>query len=526
MFIKGSLTAKISDIYILLHVKSATESHFRETEALIRDVPAPDIVDWLLNYGYFPEENILPPCFRVSGFELQTKPYHQDLADLPRRQLASVSHPKGLLTFRSFGTQHPKNYHDAVFHLMDDWSNVIDHLFHPEQKIFSYSFPIPVSKRGSQNLSSLRTGRMIYEWIEMAEKDLIIDAHKYKIIARTDITNFYPSVYTHSIAWALHSREDALSDKSNNLVGNKIDRLFQYANDGRTNGIPVGSGLCDLIAEIILADIDLRVSKRTAGRDYIAVRFKDDYRILAQDQETAKDILEILSSELQAFNLTLNEGKTVFLNLPDGLYRRHDRDYFPHSLKRAQQIPFKEFEHTLLIALEIHRKYPGTSILEKFIAELFDGKRTLKITYSKKPNPRNKEVRKTVSLLFLLKRESTKILCHVLSVIEAVYLIEKKSDPYLKEFLKKTVEDELRQASNRSSVFEAVWLIFFARYISLGIESFNDLVEEESMRDNLFYKSIITSQQKFFTDSGISLFKKPKDCRRESLAQKLAIFER
>lgn len=507
-------------------MNSATESHFRETEALIRDVPVPEIADWLLNCGYFPEENILPPCFKVSEFELQSKPYYKDLADLPRRKLASVSHPKGLLTFRSFGTQHPKNYHDAVFHLMDEWVNVIDHLFHPEQKIYSYSFPIPVSKRGSGNLTSLRTGRMIYEWIEMAEKDLIIDAHKYKIIARTDITNFYPSVYTHSIAWALHNREDALGDKGNNLVGNKIDRLFQYANDGRTNGIPIGSGLCDLIAEIILADIDLRVSRRTADRDYIAVRFKDDYRILAQDEETAKDILEILSFELQGFNLTLNEGKTVFLNLPDGLYRRHDRDYFPHSLKRAKKVPFKEFEHTLLIALEIHRKYPGTSILEKFIAELFNKKRSLKVSYSSRATPRMKEIRKTISLLFLLKRESTKILCHVLSVVEAVYLAEKNEDPHLKEFLKSTIEDELKQASNRSSVFEAVWLIYFSRYLSLRIESFNDLVKEESMRDNLFYKSVITSQQKIFNDSGVSLFQKPRDCRGESLAQKLAIFQR
>lgn len=505
---------------------SASESHYRETESLVRSISASEVAHWLLNSGYFPEENILPPCFKVSGFYLQSEPFHKDLADLPRRQLATVSHPKGLLTFRSFGTQHPRNYHDVIYHLLNDWPKLIDHLFHPQQRIYSYSFPIPVSKRESENLTSLRTGRMIYEWIEMAEKDLIIDAHKYKIIARTDISNFYPSVYTHSIAWALHSREDALADKGNTLLGNKIDRLFQYANDGRTNGIPVGSVLCDLVAEVILTDIDLRVSKRAADRDFIAVRFKDDYRILAQNEETAKDILEILSFELQAFNLTLNERKTVFLNLPDGLYRRHDRDYFPHSLRNSAKISFKDFEHTLLIALEIHRKYPGTSILEKFISELFDKSRTLKIVYSRKSTRRRKEIWKTVSLLFLLKRESTKILCHVLSVIESIYLAEKNEDSHLKAFIKETIENELRNASERSSVFEAVWLIFFSRYLSLGIESFNELIEEMSMRENLFYKSVITSQQKIFNDSGVSLFRKPKDCRGESLAEWLAIFNR
>ncbi len=56
---------------------------------------------------------------------------------------------------------------------------------------------------------------MIYQWLQMAEKDLILDCIHYQFIARTDITNFYSSVYTHSIAWALHGKEDARKDQSN-----------------------------------------------------------------------------------------------------------------------------------------------------------------------------------------------------------------------------------------------------------------------------------------------------------------------
>ena len=54
---------------------------------------------------------------------------------------------------------------------------------------------------------------MIYEWIEMAEKDMVAEAHKYNFIIRADITNFYNSVYTHSIGWALHGREKAFADR-------------------------------------------------------------------------------------------------------------------------------------------------------------------------------------------------------------------------------------------------------------------------------------------------------------------------
>jgi uncharacterized tellurite resistance protein B-like protein len=54
----------------------------------------------------------------------------------------------------------------------------------------------------------------------------------------------------------LHGREKAFADKEYNLTGNKVDKLIQYANDARTNGIPVGSALSDLIAEIVLTSID------------------------------------------------------------------------------------------------------------------------------------------------------------------------------------------------------------------------------------------------------------------------------
>ena len=233
-------------------MRPATENHFRETETLIRSVSIEDITNWLLNAGYYPEENVLPPCFRVKGFELKSEPYNKDFTDLARRKLVTVSYPKGLLTLRNYGIQHPWNYHDIVYYLSKQWTKIIDHIFHQDQKVFSYSFPIPVSKKESEDLSPLRTGRMIYEWIEMAEKDLIIDARKFKILTRTDISNFYPSIYTHSIAWAIHDRDKALADKEYKLLGNKIDRLFQYSNDGRTNGIPVGSALRKIISSIAL----------------------------------------------------------------------------------------------------------------------------------------------------------------------------------------------------------------------------------------------------------------------------------
>lgn len=517
--------------------ESYIKKHFKETEKLLRQVPSKEIALWILNRGYFPEKYVLPPSFSVSDFKLNDSPYKKNLKELARRQLIKISYPKTILTSRVFGIQDPRNYHDIVFYLEKEWQSIVDHLFHENIQIYSYSFPIPITKNKSKTLSNLRSGRMIYEWLEMAENDLILDSGNYQFIVRTDITNFYSSIYTHSIAWALHGRDEALKDKKCEYIGSKIDKLFQYSNDGRTNGIPTGSILSDLIAEIVLASIDRKISATLNQNknkiDFLAVRFKDDYRFLCQSEYDAQQILKVVSNELSGYNLSINENKTFVQKLPDGLYRKHNRQYFPHRLKRTKKIFFSVFEHTLLIALDIHRANPGTSILEKFISELFvkrkingNVEKKLKLVFSTSKEKRYKQVKKVIVLLFLVKRESEKLLCNILSVSEQLYIDHNQEYPDLKEYLKRTIESEIKIASDSGSVFSIVWLVFFSRYIKLGIKSFNPIVCNKEIQNNQFYKSIVNSQQFFFKDSSINLFRKPKDCRDMTLANYLDIFDR
>jgi retron-type reverse transcriptase len=499
------------------------EKHFKKTARLVKALDKEEIANWLLNNGYYPEQYVLPPSFTVSDFKLKKRAYFKDLKDPARGNLETISYPKSLLTSRVFGIQHPFNYHDIVFCILDDWDNILEHLFDKELKIFSYSFPIPVNAKETGKLSTLRSGRMIYEWIEMAEKDMVAEAHKFNFIIRSDITNFYNSVYTHSIGWAIHGREVAFVDKELKLTGNKIDKLVQYANDGRTNGIPVGSALSDLIAEIVLTSIDVQVSRKLKGIDFIGSRFKDDYRILCNSEKDAKAILKILSDELISFNLLINENKTKVLTLPDGLYRQHDREYHQYSLRDKTEIQFKTFELTLLKSLDIHKAFPGTSILEKFLSELFDNDNELKIKFSNDPNSRKKQILKTMSLLMLLKRESEKTLCHVLAICEELY--SNYWSKILKEQLKELIESEIIKASEKKSTFELVWLVFFSKYLGLGITNWTTLIDKELL-SNRFLKSIVMSEQKFFNDSKINLFSKPKDCKTVTLAKRLAVFDR
>ncbi len=503
---------------------TSPKEHFEQTRDLIKAISKDDIAKWLLNDGYFPEQYVLPPSFAVNEFALNNEPFNKDLNDLCRRNLINISFPKSTYTSRVFGIMHPWNYHDIVFWIMSEWDVIVDHIFSTDQRIFSYSFPIPVSNRNKGGLSPLRSGRMIYEWVAMAEGDLVVEANKFQRLARTDISNCYNSIYTHSIAWALEGREEALADKIYALVGNKIDRLVQYSNDGRTNGISIGPALSDLISEIVLASIDRNVSNRIPDIEFSGTRFKDDYRFLCNTEDDAKKIFRVLSEELNKFNLSINENKTNIVKLPTGLYREHDREYFQYSLKNTDEIDFKTFEHTLIKTLDIHQRFPGTSLLEKFFGELFDKDYKLKVQFSDKPNVREKQILKMFSLMLLVTRESEKILCHVLSVIEAIY-IEYRKRHELKIPIREIVEHEIKNASRRKSAFSIVWYIFFARYMSLGIVNYATLVSDEN-QENPFVKSIITSTQAIFNDTQISLFRKPKDCLGANLAKQCAVFNR
>lgn len=472
------------------------KNHIQKTKSLIVENSSnkdslKKIAQWILNSGYYPEPYVVPPCFRVTNFQLseeriETKAFSDNWSS---KKLVNISFPKTGLVQRTFGIIHPKIYHDIVWELISNWEDLLNHLFDDKNEIYSYSFPISIS---NENGGKLRSGRMIYEFLEMSEKDLSAEAYKYNILTKVDITNFYNSVYTHTIAWAwAGDRYKALDDsKIFSQLGTKLDKLFQYANDKRTNGVAVGPVLSDIIVELILVERDKLITEKLnrQGIDFLATRFKDDYRFLCQSENDSKLIIKTVIEVLSEFNLQINEKKTSVENLPESLYRKHSLKYEQYSLRekyRESNIPFKVFEYTYLKALEIHREFLGTSILEKFLSELVDKdtkkdlSERLKIEFSSSNIPkessnyekiRRQNIKKCISLLLILKNESTKILSKVLSIFECLIVDPKNSWLYEEKYLLDIFLIEVENAILNSSAFELIWLIYFTEKHDLNID--------------------------------------------------------
>lgn len=170
-----------------------------------------------------------------------------------------------------------------------------------------------IPKVKSESDKSHQAAAVSFWWEGMEQRSLEL-ALQYRYMLVTDITNCYPSMYTHSIAWAIMGKNKAkLKKGKHGYLGNVIDTYIQGMQYGQTNGIPLGSTLFDFIAEIILGYADKILSlriRREKIEDYKILRYRDDYRIFANSKEQLERIAFLLHEVLGDFNLQLNSKKT------------------------------------------------------------------------------------------------------------------------------------------------------------------------------------------------------------------------
>jgi len=260
---------------------------------------------------------------------------------------------------------------------------------------------------------------MIYEFLAMTEDDIASVAYQYSYIVRADIKSFYPSIYTHSIAWALHSKSYVRKGTNRfdaSLLGNRLDKLFQYANDQRTNGIPIGPVVSDIVAEIIAAAVDRRLTEKvsTAGIKCEMVRFKDDYRILVKTEHDGAQVIRCLQSALQDFDLELAEAKTAIHQIPEGLFRSWVSDYHLAYPRRLRRLTWREFRELYLAVLRIDQAHPGTGVIDRFLVDIVSPAGHLKVQLD------GRVLEKTLSMLMMLAMRRSKAFPKVIAIIEAL----------------------------------------------------------------------------------------------------------
>lgn len=130
-------------------------------------------------------------------------------------------------------------------------------------------------------------------------------------VLNLDLSNFYPTLYTHSLAWVDLGKQIAKMNRDGG-IGNNLDKLVQAEQFGETHGVPTGNYLTRIIAEYFLCKID----KELEALGFIYTRYVDDIRFSFNEEKTKNDFLSQVHIKSNEYNITLNERKTFVEKYP------------------------------------------------------------------------------------------------------------------------------------------------------------------------------------------------------------------
>ena len=76
-------------------------------------------------------------------------------------------------------------------------------------------------------------------------------------LLQADVSQFYPSRYTHAVGWAVDPQLRARKNWQNtNFGGKRLDQAIADIDGKMTQGIPIGNDISFLLAEVVLAQVD------------------------------------------------------------------------------------------------------------------------------------------------------------------------------------------------------------------------------------------------------------------------------
>lgn len=155
----------------------------------------------------------------------------------------------------------------------------------------------------------------ILVWWSDFEQESIALALEYPHVFITDLSDCYGSIRSNDIPRVLHGRGPVKAPSySSGEFGDRIDLILRAMHHGQVGRLPQGSTLMDVLAELVLSELDEKVRKRIKEKqisDFRILRYRDDYRIFVKNTTDGKTILTLLAETARGFGLKLNSAKTL-----------------------------------------------------------------------------------------------------------------------------------------------------------------------------------------------------------------------
>uniref|UniRef100_UPI004039CD0B RNA-directed DNA polymerase n=1 Tax=Variovorax sp. BK018 TaxID=3450241 RepID=UPI004039CD0B len=280
-----------------------------------------DRAEALLSKGYFPSQ--LPPAFTtqhlaarlpalqplwsVNAANAKAPASKPELFSVARaghqRRMTSITNPVSQTFLATFVARH--------------WA---DFLQHYRKSRLSASHPRFL--RAGSRAACIPSMQRLHE-------RKILESAGFRYMLRTDVSRFFPTIYTHSVPWALHTKPDAKRHRkiTAKYFGNLIDQALRQGQDEQTMGLPIGPDTSHIIAEAISIAVDLLL-KSSLKYWPAGFRYVDDYFFFFPSMAEAEAALAALSKALKDFELQINFEKTKI-----SLVSEIVDDFWTHQLR-------------------------------------------------------------------------------------------------------------------------------------------------------------------------------------------------
>lgn len=267
----------------------------------------------LLSNGYFPDE--LPPPFTTGSFsELVSSSltkYRKVDRSAGNKWTAHCRHNlarHGRIK-RVVAILNPKHFFRLADLIQSNWPVISSFI-----KKSSITQTEPVWNDGNGRAIVRKSG------FDDRPKKRAVICQTARSLLITDVERFFPSIYTHSIPWAMLGKSRAKSlmakNKLSSELSDKLDKEVRSGQSGQTIGIPIGPDTSRVIAEIILSAVDQSLPTKLSKT---AMRFVDDYEFACSSFEEAGEAFTSFYEALSTYELSPNLRKTHTLSLPAAL---------------------------------------------------------------------------------------------------------------------------------------------------------------------------------------------------------------
>lgn len=316
----------------------------------------------LLERGFLPET--LPLAFTSAGFAAVSDSLsHSDDREILQLWCESgsvnVARPGGLR--RRMAVVNPFKQRLLSHACATEWAGLQSHL---TKSRVSISKPAPLVSNTPNDRGVRYFQNELPRGDRGASRSAMLGGTRYTLQA--DVSNFYGSVYTHAIDWALNTKAVAKQNARarTESPGGTLDKLVRNGQDGQTKGIPVGPDTSHLLSEILMCELDHSLQAACPQVEGRAIRYVDDFEFAARSYAEAESVLQEWDAILTDFELSLNPLKTRIVEgamPPEALWKIQLRQ---HPLREESETKLANDLRSLFsLAMEASASAPGTPAL-------------------------------------------------------------------------------------------------------------------------------------------------------------------